>query len=112
MVSFRDQENDGSWDLVERDPNDATIGREYFFVNAVEYKTVPDPNISKDGGHSYKQMYFMWPSLTNGNVLTRIICQKQQFPLLNLSWKPEAEKRSQYQIQEHSIMEGTQVIKL
>lgn len=68
MVSFRDQENDGSWDLVERDPNDATIGREYFFVNAVEYKTVPDPNISKDGGHSYKQMYFMWPSLTNGNV--------------------------------------------
>lgn len=66
MASFRDQEDDGQWDLVERDDADGTIGREYLFVNGVDYNTVPDPNLTKNGGHSYKQLYFMWPTLANG----------------------------------------------
>lgn len=66
-ISFRDQANDGKWDLVVRDDNDETIGREYFFINAVDYDAVnANSNIAKNGGHSYKQLYFMWPSLTEG----------------------------------------------
>ncbi|WP_422361886.1 T9SS type A sorting domain-containing protein [Reichenbachiella sp.] len=66
MASFRDQENDGSWDLEERDPVDATVAREYLFVNGVEYSETPNVNIAEDAGHSFKQLYFMWPALAVG----------------------------------------------
>jgi photosystem II stability/assembly factor-like uncharacterized protein len=65
MVSFRDQERDGEFNLIERDADDDISGREYIFVNAVAYNDVtPHPKIALDGGHTYKQLYFFWPYLT------------------------------------------------
>ncbi len=66
MASFRDQEEDGKFDLEARDPDDDTKGREYLFVNAVDYSTTASPDIDQNGGHSYKQLYFFWPTLADG----------------------------------------------
>jgi len=64
MVSFRDQERDGEFNLIERDADDDISGREYIFVNAVNYNAdTPHPKIALDGGHTYKQLYFFWPYL-------------------------------------------------
>ena len=37
MISFRDQERDGAFNLIERILDDDISGREYFFVHAVPY---------------------------------------------------------------------------
>lgn len=67
MVSFRDQERDGKWNLITRSETDPVPGREYIFVNALTYDPDnPDPNVTTDGGHGYKTMYSMWPTLAEG----------------------------------------------
>jgi len=68
MVSFRDQEREGKWNLIERDPNNPVPGREYIMVSPVTYALTKDPNIAKDGGQAYKLIYSMWPTLTAGAV--------------------------------------------
>lgn len=69
MVSFRDQEDDGFYELVVRSDADPTIGREYIFINAVDYDSItPDTNIAKDAGHAYKNIYTTWPTLVEGGV--------------------------------------------
>lgn len=69
MASFRDQEEDNVFNLIERDPADDAKGREYLFVNAVDYNaSAPSSDIAKDGGHSYKQLYFFWPTLAEGGI--------------------------------------------
>ena len=67
MVSFRDQERDGKWNLIERSESDPVPGREYIFVNSVTYDPDnPSPNITTAGGHGYKTIYCMWPTLAEG----------------------------------------------
>ncbi len=68
MVSFRDQEKDGKFNLYERTGDEyGTLGREYIFVNSVAYDaTNPATNIAKTGGHLYKALYMFWPTLTIG----------------------------------------------
>ncbi len=69
MVSFRDQERDGAFNLIERDPDDPIPGREYIFIHAVPYDAVaPDPEIAVAGGHYHKMMYFFWPTLAAGGT--------------------------------------------
>jgi hypothetical protein len=63
MVSFRDQERDGKFNLILRSNSNNADGREYLFVHAVAYNGTPDANITHKGGHSYKQLYFFWPTL-------------------------------------------------
>ncbi len=64
MISFRDQERDGKFNLIQRDPEDEISGREYFFIHAVTYNpTTPSDKIAKTGGYTYKQLYFFWPTL-------------------------------------------------
>ncbi len=68
MVSFRDQENDGKFNLYPR-TGDAygQLGREYIFVNSVPYDANnPNSNIAKTGGHLYKSLYMFWMVLSNG----------------------------------------------
>ncbi len=104
MASFRDQEDDGVWDLVERDANDATVGREYFFVNGVEYDPInPDPNMTSNGGHSYKQLYFMWPSLATGFTfdaanmpVASIVIHRSELQTRNRVTLPFSDSRGQY----------------
>ncbi len=69
MVSFRDQERDGKYNLIHRDPDNEVAGREYMFVNSVPYDAnTPDPNIAKNGGRSYKLIYFIWPRLMENST--------------------------------------------
>ena len=68
MVSFRDQERDGNFNLIERDADDDIAGREYLFIQAINYDTVPSPLITINGGHYEKMMYFFWPTLASGKT--------------------------------------------
>ena len=68
MVSFRDQEKNGTYNLYPRTGEAyGKLGREYIFVNAVTYDPVtPNSNITISGGHLYKALYMFWPILTAG----------------------------------------------
>jgi len=69
MVSFRDQEDDGKFELVQRTGEDPTIGREYIFINAVPYDSdSPNLNIATTAGHAFKNIYAMWPMLAEEAV--------------------------------------------
>lgn len=69
MISFRDQQRNGTFELIERntDGDPSTHSREYVFVSNIDYDAVnPDSNIAVDGGHVFESMYFIWPHLTAG----------------------------------------------
>lgn len=72
MVSFRDQENDGAFNLYVRTGDlYGQLGREYIFINSVAYNpTTPSANIAQAGGHLYKALYMIWPTLTEGETWT------------------------------------------
>lgn len=68
MISFRDQHNDGSFELEERDQDDPVKGREYLFISALEYDIEPDARIAQPAGMAYKNIYSLWPNLIEGGV--------------------------------------------
>ncbi len=73
MVSFRDQEKDGAFNLYPRTSSDAygKLGREYMYVHSISYDSAaPNPNIvaSTNGGHLYKTLYMFWPGLEPGET--------------------------------------------
>ena len=68
MASFRDQENDGAFNLIDREFDDEIRGREYIFIHSIEYSGTPDPQIAVNGGHYYKMLYFLWPTLHEDKV--------------------------------------------
>ena len=67
MVSFRDQADDGEWNLIHEhtsDPERDLMSREYFFISGFEYdEDNPHDDIATDGGLVSKLFYFMWPVL-------------------------------------------------
>ena len=70
MVSFRDQENDGFFNLYTRNGDSnayGDLGREYIYINAIEYNsTIADSSIAVTGGHLEKALYMIWPELKAG----------------------------------------------
>ncbi|MFT6961481.1 MAG: hypothetical protein ACJAWV_001196 [Flammeovirgaceae bacterium] len=74
MVSFRDQKENGVWNLVESNLNAGDAeddSREYTFIHAVDYNDAsPDAGIAQNGGagigHQFRQMYFIAPQLVAG----------------------------------------------
>ena len=70
MVSFRDQQEDGEWNLLNQNTeagDEANHSREYLFIHSIPYDASnPDPTISTQGGHAKNQQYFFWPYLTDG----------------------------------------------
>jgi photosystem II stability/assembly factor-like uncharacterized protein len=69
MVSFRDQNRNGKFDLIEREYNEDIDGREYVFISAYNYNaTSPDGNIAVDGGYEQKLLYFLWPYLIDDGI--------------------------------------------
>jgi photosystem II stability/assembly factor-like uncharacterized protein len=99
MVSFRDQEADGNFNLVERDIDDDIKGREYIFVHAVPYSSIPDPNIAVAGGHYYKMLYFFWPELPKDKTwnqdklpISKITVKYGKFSLQNATTTVLADK--------------------
>ena len=73
MVSFRDQTNDGVWDLIPVNTSGpgSTHSREYLFISKHDYNAnAPLPNYMVNGGFASGLMYFMWPTLTEGDEVT------------------------------------------
>jgi len=71
MVSFRDQAKDGTWNLISErtDGPFETQSREYFFIHDIDYDPDgPDTQIAANGGHTFQQMYFMWPYLSEDAI--------------------------------------------
>ena len=69
MVSFRDQDKNGEFNLIEREYGDDISGREYLFVSAYAYDSLaPNVKLSSDGGYIEKLLYFIWPALQDSAV--------------------------------------------
>ena len=66
MVSFRDQADDGTWNLirkhVERGPRDSQ-SREYLFIHKYDYAEDSHPRIGKQGGVAQGMLFTLWPVL-------------------------------------------------
>lgn len=63
MVAFRDQLADGVFNLdVDTDRT-----REYIYPQLVDYNaTTPSPDIAKNGGHVFRNLYLIWGILPSG----------------------------------------------
>ncbi|MGB8316637.1 MAG: T9SS type A sorting domain-containing protein, partial [Ignavibacteriaceae bacterium] len=69
MVSFRDQDNSGTWNPMDEASAPGGLSREYVFINAVPYdSTKPDTNIAKTAGMAYKNTYAFWPEAPMGTT--------------------------------------------
>ncbi len=72
MVSFRDQQKDIIFNLLTFNAENSsweTNSREYLFISNVTYdETAPDPNIALDGGHEFRNLFFLWPFLPETGV--------------------------------------------
>ncbi|MCI0751176.1 MAG: T9SS type A sorting domain-containing protein [Flammeovirgaceae bacterium] len=69
MVSFRDQDRNGSFNLYEANTSSTTAteqSREYLFIHNVEYSDTENTSIATDGGQTFDRKYFFWPVLANG----------------------------------------------
>jgi photosystem II stability/assembly factor-like uncharacterized protein len=68
MASFRDQQEDGAWNLIASNTEGATAdhSREYLYVHNIPYSDTAADTIAVDGGHENGQMYFFWPVLASG----------------------------------------------
>ncbi len=71
MASFRDQANDGEFDLKTfsfSGPRDSQTW-EHVFVHAARYDSSgPDPAIAADGGVLHRMLYRIWPHLKRNQV--------------------------------------------
>jgi photosystem II stability/assembly factor-like uncharacterized protein len=70
MVSFRDQDRNGIFNLLPNNTTGAAIeqSREYVYVHNVTYSNTQDPNIAVNGGIASNQIYFFWPVLATGAI--------------------------------------------
>lgn len=71
MVSFRDQDRNGKFNLYEANttgtPN--AQSREYIFINNVAYDAATaNASIAIAGGQIFQMMYNIWPTLTEGGT--------------------------------------------
>jgi len=69
MVSFRDQDRNGVFDLLASNTTDTDAtkqSREYIFINNIPYSTTPNASIATAGGHVFQEMYNVWPVLATG----------------------------------------------
>lgn len=71
MVSFRDQDRNGKFNLYEINTTGTPTqhSREYIYVNNVAYNdNAPNPSIAIAGGHVFQMMYNIWPTLSSGGT--------------------------------------------
>lgn len=69
MISFRDQQDDGEFDLIEGNTevgNEANHSREYLFIHNIDYVDVANTEIAVAGGQQFNRLYFLWPYLPTG----------------------------------------------
>jgi photosystem II stability/assembly factor-like uncharacterized protein len=65
MVSFRDQDRNNKFNLAPFDDNELT-GREYIWINDIDYSTTASGLISVNGGHEYEEIITWWSVLADG----------------------------------------------
>ncbi|QCK14115.1 VPS10 domain-containing protein [Mangrovivirga cuniculi] len=66
MVSFRDQQKDGEFNLINlntAEGEEENHSREYIYIHTTDYKTTADSSIAVDGGQEASNSYFIWPYL-------------------------------------------------
>ncbi len=82
MVSFRDQQDDGEWNLIasNTDGDPSTHSREYLIFHNIPYSATEDVNIAQTGGVEEGQMFFIWPVLNAGAAF-----DKDNLPTSNLA---------------------------
>jgi photosystem II stability/assembly factor-like uncharacterized protein len=71
MVSFRDQQRDGSFNLNPPDGGAQLSSREYVYVHNITYNSSsPASSITTPAtaGHTRDRMYFFWPVLAAGGI--------------------------------------------
>jgi photosystem II stability/assembly factor-like uncharacterized protein len=70
MISFRDQQRDGEFNLNESANDQEEINnREYLYIHSEPYSPDnPSDTIAVDGGIDINQYVFMWPTLPLGGV--------------------------------------------
>jgi len=64
MVSFRDQDRNGVFNLTLLDDVLKT-GREYIYIHAVPYAESPSGQITVAGGQKFRHMAYIWPVLAS-----------------------------------------------
>ena len=84
MVAFRDQGEDGNFNLIELETSDnvnpLNHSREYIYIYDVPYSIDPNIEIAQDGGIDKNRIYFLWPLLVEGSNY-----DESNFPKSNLS---------------------------
>jgi len=72
MVAFRDQQEDGKFNLLPLNTDIADAlnnSREYIYISNITYNdTAPDPNMAANGNHEFRNLYFFWPYLAEGAI--------------------------------------------
>ncbi|MEM9895575.1 MAG: T9SS type A sorting domain-containing protein [Bacteroidota bacterium] len=70
MASFRDQQEDGEWNLIESNTegDPTTHSREYLYVHDLTYSEEANPSIGSNGGVGVSQLYFTWAVLAPGST--------------------------------------------
>jgi photosystem II stability/assembly factor-like uncharacterized protein len=105
MVSFRDQDRNGEFNLLlsNTDGAPAAQSREYIYISNVDYNaSVPAPNIAVNGGHIFQQMYFFWPVLAAGNTwpssitTSKLIINLTSIPKVNATTITVADAYTQF----------------
>src|SRR5258706_275515 len=74
MVSFRDQDRNGVFDLLAQNTTSTATqqSREYIFINNVAYNpTTPNSSIATNGGQVFQEMFFFWPVLAGSGTWAR-----------------------------------------
>ncbi|MFM8347570.1 MAG: WD40/YVTN/BNR-like repeat-containing protein, partial [Bacteroidota bacterium] len=66
MVSFRDQDRNGEFNLLPSNMMGTALqqSREYVFIHNADYNaTDPNPSVAVPGGMRFRNMFFFWPVL-------------------------------------------------
>lgn len=70
MVSFRDQQEDGEYNLIasNTEGEGSTHSREYLFIHLMDYSQVVNDEVAKNGGHEHQLLFNLWPVLSAGGA--------------------------------------------
>ncbi len=72
MVSFRDQADDGEFNLIEEDfanSDPSAQSREYLYIHDLAYSAdAPNANVTVNGGQEFNNLYTIFPQLEAGGT--------------------------------------------
>jgi len=70
MVSFRDQQEDGGYNLIasNTEGEGSTHSREYLFIHLIDYSEEVSTEVAKNGGHEHQLIFNLWPVLAAGGA--------------------------------------------